>query len=346
MCEASQPQTIEHPTHSMKVHFVNPGHQSENATGMFWRNVSIAMHAAADDLNIDLVTTYANRNHILMKQKLQQALSSDADYVIVVDEKKALTQYFKQIENVNKPVLFIFNAPDADLLTAKPHWLSGYLTPNTFDAGYKLAHSIYKTAKERFGEQASLNLLALYGDHRTESALGRQHGLELFLRQHPEINLIHSDVANWSKEQGFRKSIGVLNHTPSINMIWAANDPIASGALLAAKRANPTNLPVIGGINWDEVDAQEQAEISVGGHVLLGAASLVLLYDAHTTQTPFPSSSNYEIFAPNSAEYQQLIDAMHTQQLGKVNFQRFSVSHEDSWQYSLLNLSKCVQNGC
>ncbi|MEO2268481.1 substrate-binding domain-containing protein [Pseudoalteromonas sp. YIC-656] len=331
---------------ALKVHFVNPGHQFENSTGLFWRNVSIAMEAVAADLDIQLTTSYANRNHILMKEQLLTALQSDADYLVVVDEKKAVTQLLKQIDKVNKPLLFIFNAPDDDVLIKKPKWLVGYIAPNNFDAGYKLARTLYNASLSRYSQDATINMFALYGDHLTDSAISRQHGLDLFLRQHPQVKLVHSDVANWSKSEGFRKSLGVLNHSKEINVIWAANDPIASGALLAARKVRPEDVPVVGGVNWDKIADNERAEISVGGHVLLGAAALIMLFDSHTDNKAFATDSNFEIFEPNNEEFHELIETMHNNELGKINFTRFSSTHPDTWQFSLQNLAKCLKEGC
>ena len=330
----------------LKVHFVNPGHEFDNSTGLFWRNVSIAMEAVAEDLHVDFTSSYANRNHIVMKDQLLEALQSDADYLIVVDEKKAVTQLLKQLDTINKPLLFIFNAPHDQLIAHKPKWLVGYLAPNNFDAGYKLARSLYKEAQRRFTDEISINMLALYGDHLTDSAVSRQHGLELFLRQHPQVHLVHSDVANWSKDEGFRKSIGVLSLSHNINVIWAANDPIASGALLAARQTTSQPQPVIGGVNWDDVADNERADVSVGGHVLLGAAALIMLHDAHYQQRAFETDGNFEIFEPNTQEFRGLIDALHQKELTKINFKRFSATHEQPWQFSLQNLAKCLDIGC
>ncbi|WP_105264638.1 substrate-binding domain-containing protein [Pseudoalteromonas sp. T1lg76] len=330
----------------LKVRFVNPGHQFDNSTGLFWRNVALAMEAVAEDLDIKLSVTYANRNHILMKSQLNDALRSNADYVIVVDEKKAITKLIKADAELDKPLLFIYNAPQEHILTTKPDWLFGYILPNHFEAGYKLARGLFERAIERFGEGAKLNMLALYGDHTTDSALSRQRGLELFLRQHPEVNLVYHEVANWSAEQGYRKSIRVLSHIKNINMIWAANDPIAGGALRAAASVNSAQLPVVGGINWDKMDTDEHLDVSVGGHVLLGAAALIMLHDAHHQGDTFISSSNFAIFEPDSEQYQILIKAIQERTLGNINFKRFSSLHQEPWPFTLQNLALCIQKGC
>ncbi len=333
-------------TQPLKVRFVNPGHQFDNSTGLFWRNVTLAMEAVAEDLDIQLSVTYANRNHILMKSQLNDALRSDADYVIVVDEKKAITKLIKADAKLDKPILFIYNAPEEHILTTKPDWLLGYIIPNHFEAGYKLARGLFDRATARFGEDTQLNMLALYGDRSTDSALSRQRGLELFLRQHPEVNLVYHEVANWSEKEGYRKSIRVLSHIKNINIIWAANDPIAGGALRAAKNVNAPVLPVVGGINWDKMGTDEHLDVSVGGHVLLGAAALIMLHDSHRQGSNFISDSNLAIFEPDVEQYHILIKAIQERTLDDINFKRFSKEHEDTWPFTLQNLALCLQKGC
>ena len=60
-------QAIANELSPLKVMFLNPGHPSNNPTGYFWPNVNYFMQEAAEDLDINLTTIYANRNHILMK---------------------------------------------------------------------------------------------------------------------------------------------------------------------------------------------------------------------------------------------------------------------------------------
>ncbi|TMO47793.1 hypothetical protein CWC24_06575 [Pseudoalteromonas ruthenica] len=331
---------------ALKVYFVNPGHQFNNATGLFWRNVSSAMNSVAEDLNIELAVSYANRNHILMKSQLRQAMSSDADYLVVVDEKKAVTQWLNGSPEITKPILFIFNAPDDEILESKPQWFIGYLAPNNFDAGYQLANALYHIAKSRFAHGTTLNLLALHGDYSTDSAISRKHGLELFLRQHRDIKLVHSDVANWSQEEGFRKSIRALARFKEINMVWAANDPIANGVVRAARNARGETQPVIGGINWDKVPSNVSADVSVGGHVLLGAAALIALYDAHILEQPFGSDANYPIFAANDPQFTPLINALHNKGLRDIDFTRFSKTAAQPLDFTLSNLAQCLASRC
>ncbi|MCC2618203.1 hypothetical protein LJ739_18245 [Aestuariibacter halophilus] len=70
-----------------RVVFINPGHPDKDATGRFWSNVNRFMQAAATDFGIDLISLYAQRNHLLMTSLVTQIDNLKPDYVILVNEK-------------------------------------------------------------------------------------------------------------------------------------------------------------------------------------------------------------------------------------------------------------------
>ena len=63
-------------------------------------------------------------------------------------------------------------------------------------------------------------------------------------------------------------------------MIWAASDPMALGALAAAKQRNiaPGKDVHIGGLNWGTEALQKintgEIAVMIGGHFMLGAGPL------------------------------------------------------------------------
>ena len=91
----------------INVVFLNPGHPSDNATGKFWSNVTRFMEAASNDLDINLVTIYAYRNHVLMKSLTQQVIEQKPDYVILVNEKGIALNIFKEIAAHEIPVFML-----------------------------------------------------------------------------------------------------------------------------------------------------------------------------------------------------------------------------------------------
>ena len=106
-------------------------------------------------------------------------------------------------------------------------------------------------------------------------------------------------MANWSLEESFSKTLAFLNAVPNVNAIWCANDAIAFGAIKALDTLNIRKHVVVGGINLDTPKNKEiTLDVSIGGHVLLGAHALLNIYDA---------SKNLSNFHYNINKYHHLI---------------------------------------
>jgi hypothetical protein len=76
-----------------------------------------------------------------------------------------------------------------------------------------------------------------------------------------------------------------LRSGPHIDALWAANDPMALGAIAALKEAGyrPGVDVMVGGLNWSQaaVDRvlKHEMVVTYGGHFLLGAWAMVVLRD-------------------------------------------------------------------
>jgi Periplasmic binding protein domain len=78
-----------------------------------------------------------------------------------------------------------------------------------------------------------------------------------------------------------------VQNGPRIDALWAANDPMAIGAIAALREAGyrPGVDVMVGGLNWSQaaVDRVLKGEMVLthGGHFLLGAWAMVILRDYH-----------------------------------------------------------------
>ena len=139
-----------------KVVFLNPGFPTENTTGSFWTNVTQFMDAAAEDLDIELVTVYAYRNHILMKSLIEEIAAEKPKYVVLVNEKGIALSIIKQLARYDIASFMLLNSlneKDFVLLSAKEkRLLKGSVTPNNYNAGKKLLNglvTLYKSHKNK-----------------------------------------------------------------------------------------------------------------------------------------------------------------------------------------------------
>lgn len=316
----------------LKVTFINPGHPVGDDTGAFWSNVSRFMQAAADDLEIELTTLYAKRNHLLMVDLSKEVARLSPDYVIIVNEKGAGTKMLKTLAKYSVPVFSLLNGFNnkelKSLNKTQRKLLIGALLPDNFTAGNRLMAELLNLHQQKAPTLKQFNLVALRGDFRTAAALNRYQGLESFLDERPEIQFIDNPVVSWSKDIAYQKIKGLIQRQ-RIDIIWAANDAIAKGAKRAVIEAQLPYKVTIGGFNWDKPLPDLPLDISYGGHVLLGAKALLMLNDYHSgIIRDCAMQRKLDIFtAGTMTDISQFHHNTQGEKLADFDFTRFSQSH-------------------
>lgn len=333
------------------VVFVNPGYENENPTGSFWSNVTRFMDAAANDLNIELVTIYAQRDRILMANLTEEVIAHSPDYVILVNEKGVAFNLIKQISTHDIPVFMLLNNIKKEklaLLSSKEiSLIYGSLVPDNYAVGKKLINDLatmYESLPEKINNNTLRNIFALQGDHNTQASLERERGLIEGLLNNERLQYIDSTVANWSKRQGYQKVKSILKRN-RIDIIWAANDSMAFGAKKAVLESKVEYPIMIGGINWDIDDSHYPVNLSYGGHVTLGAKSLIMLRDIHNNYLPenqrhqainiFESSLNPAFNSFTTRLKNNLVDC--------YDFSKFSYASQNRLSFTIENLENTCQ---
>lgn len=314
---------------SFKVVFINPGNAEHNNTGDFWSNVTLFMSAAASDLNIELVTIYSNRNHIFMKSLADKVIDEKPEFVILVNEKGQALDLIKKITSAAIPIFSLLNRiSESDyeqLSDQQKALLKGSVVPDNFIVGKKLITSLINKHSTTSKNTKNINLLALQGDFTTPASISREQGLLAAISTINNVNLIDSTVANWSSNQAYVKVKGILQRT-HIDIIWAANDPMAVGAKKAISELNLTYPALIGGVNWDVENIEFPIDFSFGGHVTLGAQAMVMLEAIYNNVLP-PEQINQmiDIFESSSSEHYPLfIERLANNQVEHYDFTKFS----------------------
>lgn len=322
--------------------FLNPGHPSNNPTGHFWPNVNYFMQEAADDLDINLTTIYANRNHILMKSFADDVIKEKPDYAVIVNEKGVAIQLVRKITTQKIRVFMLLNDLSDEELNSltdeQRQYYAGSLTPNNYDAGFKLAEQLYKSYElSASKKQSKVTVLALHGDSTSPASIERKQGLNDFLASHPNIQLIDSTVASWSKQQAFEKVQGVIKRK-HIDIIWAANDAMACGATSAVSNYLRPPITKVGGINWDDDIPEGRLTVSVGGHVTLGAYAMVMIKELSEGKR-LPERIEHSIFQhSNIKSYKAFMSALQQKRFNQCNFADFLSDSDTKRMFSIDNL--------
>lgn len=341
------------PGNRIKVTFINPGISNPNdPTGGFWTSVTEFMKPAAAQLNIDLEVLYAERDHLRMQQLAREVADRPVrpDYLLVVNEKQAADEMIKTADRVGLKVFLMQNnflgqqAKEMGRPRQRyPHWI-GSQVPDHQAGGYQIAKQIIERGLHASAPgSAHLQLFAIMGDASTEASVQRVQGLKRAVAEYPNVEVVQTVRGNWRRDIAYEQTKIALTRYPGIRVIWAANDPMALGALQAAIEAKrrPGEDIFIGGLNWDAPALEKVKEgslvTSVGGHFMGGAWALVLLYDYHHGRDFAEESTEFisPMFgALNRGNIDRFLEKFSDRNWSKIDFTRFSkVRNPDLKQY-------------
>lgn len=277
------------------VTFVNPGKKGE----VFWDLVSDSMHAASRSLGVRLEVIWAERSFRRMRELGREVVARKVkpDFLILVNEEAAAAPILEAAEEAGVKTLLLSNTlidDDAARYGAPrqhlKYWI-GSLVPDLEHAGARMATALIAAARKagRVSEDGKIHMLALAGDERTPTSIVRNRGLQQVVAQNPDVVLDRLLFANWNEAEAQALSANYLLWAQRKNItvaaIWAANDPMAIGALTSAKRAGYAlgRDLFVAGLNWSGAALESvrggEMLLTDGGHFLGGAMSILLLRD-------------------------------------------------------------------
>jgi ABC-type sugar transport system substrate-binding protein len=272
----------------VKVAFINP-----NGPPEFWQLVCTTMKAAAAELGIDVEIRDSDRSGAKAIAIARDFLAERPlpDFLIATNDVDAGGEVVKLADAAQVKTIFLNN--DLDESYGEPRtkyhdWL-GSIVPDHEGAGYGIATAIL-TEAERLTNRP-LKILALTGDATTPASIERVRGLKRGISVMSgllgpnSVQLVGVRYLDWTAETAEASTREFLRSGPHIDALWAANDPMALGAIAALKEAgyHPGVDVMVGGLNWSQeaVDRvlNHEMVVSYGGHFLLGAWAMVVIRD-------------------------------------------------------------------
>ena len=278
----------------MHVVVLNPG-----GNHWFWQMVVDFMQAAADDLGIELEVVSSAFDHLLSIRQAEEVAARPIhpDYLLTGNEKGNGGEIIRIADRAGIPV-FLFSNGFVDEADRQrygqprqrfPHWI-GQLIPDNYGAGYTMGTTLLASADSRNlrSRDNSINILAIGGTRLTHASEERLRGLrDAMAAASTPTRLLQVVHGNWGYEDGRQLGHGLLNRHQDVQVLWAANDSMALGAMDAATALGriPGQDLLFAGCGWygPALERIQHGELttSVGGHFMDGAWALVMLYDYH-----------------------------------------------------------------
>ncbi len=272
-----------------RLFFINPGNSDE----LFWKSAGQSMAVAARSLGARLEEKFTERDPARSMQIARELAARPAgerpDYVILVNEKGTLVENAQVLGEAGIKTFAINSGllPQERLRHAPRKGLPllvGSLVPDNRSAGYLSAKALIAKAG---GKSPPIKMLSIAGDRSTPSSLQRVEGLRQALAEHPEVVLAEQVFADWRRDRGDEAMTGLLKRHPDAALLWSANDQMALGAIAAIERSGrkPGQDMLVSGLNTSQeamqAVRQERLAVLAGGHFMIGAWAVVMLYDLH-----------------------------------------------------------------
>jgi ABC-type sugar transport system substrate-binding protein len=334
-----------------QVVFLNPGEPVERGKGPHWRLTARFMGAAAKTFGMQLEVLYAERDHLLMLRQAESVSQRphQPDYVVIVNEKLVAPLMLQMFRRSSAKVLLLHN----DLLPEQRrefgnereeirNWI-GTVTTEESRAALRLMEELGRQLGERKPQ-----VLCITGDRSTPVSLERVQGVTDYVARSGQGEILQLVFGDWGSADAESKADLLLSRYPQANIIWAANDSMAIGAMRAVKARGARVL--VGGTGaWPDAlasMAEGGMSASVGSHFFIGAWAMVLLHDYHHGQD-FAALGGaaqkldymHVVNRGNAAQYQRAV----YQRDGALDFSVFSkVRHPKAGRYDF-NLAALVR---
>ena len=266
------------------VLFVNPSVVDDP----FWRKVQTISQHAAFQLGFELDVIYGEGNRHIQYQELKKYLEyqKKPDYTILILYPGAALETLKLLEKYKVPSITLEETISGEekQQIASPgenfkSWL-GEVYHDNYRAGYDLAESLYNSSNNN----KSLKAVLINGHYGSESDMRAKGAVDFFSSK--GVTVAQEVHASWSESVSTDQTLKLLKRHEDINIVWAASDLMAIGAMKACKQACSESQNIaFGGFDWLSVGLEKiasgEVQASVGGHFMMGAWALVSLFDHH-----------------------------------------------------------------
>lgn len=338
-----------------QIVFINPGKQGE----VFWELTASTMRAASQQLGFDLEILWSERNKFTM-----QSLGHDVtmrpekpDILILTNEENAAAPILKAADAAGIKTFFLLQPPSTldsaspGETPSRPKHLLGSLEPDMVDAGHRMAQSLVAAAREKNlqSPDGKIYLLALAGDQTSPTSLDRTRGFMDYVGRHSDIVVDRLLYSNWNRADAAQLSERYLGYAKSRQIrlagVWAANDPMAIGAIDALERNHlqAGKDVIVVGLNWsgEAIDYIKQGKLlmSDGGHFFGGAWSMVILSDYFAGCNLMTAKANSEprIMFPMSPITRSttpvLTSVLVKGEFTRIDFKKFTAVDKGCQQY-------------
>ena len=193
----------------------------------FWNMMLAGAQQTAKDLNLEIKGLAPIKPNNVEEQirMMEDAITAKVNAIIVVpSDSKGIVPGIEKANRAGIPVM----ASNTRAFGGKVIGFAG--APNE-DAAYQVAKYFLETSGGKG------NFIILEGVPGAQTAIDRKAGIDRAIREFPNVKVLASQTAQFSRVEGMRVMENLLQQFPNINGVIAANDEMALGAIEAIDAA-------------------------------------------------------------------------------------------------------------
>ena len=226
----------------------------------FFIEMEAGAREAADSLGIELLVQAPDREIDVEKQMqiVENLLQTDVDVLALVPSgSREIVPAVVKANQAGIPVVVVDTRVDAAALAAAGGRVETFIGSDNVDGG-RIAGQFVARALNGRGRVAVVE-----GIPGHETGDSRLRGFREAIAEHPGVEIVVSQTANWERDQAFNVTQNLLQSHPDLQALFAANDVMALGAIEAVAAAGRTGELIVVGF-----DAQDEARAAIAEGVM------------------------------------------------------------------------------
>ncbi|MDD2712765.1 MAG: substrate-binding domain-containing protein [Simplicispira sp.] len=217
-------------------------------TNPFFTAMEQGARRAESQLGVQLLVKVAAQETSIEQQIqiVDDLVSAKVDAIVIAPgDSQRLVPALKRAADAGIQLVNLDNRLDPDAVQQAGLAPIPFLSVDNEKAAYTAAQWLAKDARP--GTQA----VVLEGIRSADNARQRHQGATRALTDNPAVQLVASESAHWKIDEGYSVTRSLLTHHPQVQLIYAANDMMALGALQYLQEQGRTDVKVGG---YDAID--------------------------------------------------------------------------------------------
>ena len=231
----------------------------KNSTAPFFISMAEGAKAAGEDLgyNVEVKTpvdTAEGAGNEQQTQLCDEAIVNGVDCVVLCPvDTEAIVPAAQRIADAGIPIVA------SNTRIADESLCETFAGLENVKQGYELAKALF----EKMGGKGTL--IIIEGSTGAQTSLDRIEGCKQALEEYPDIELVASQSANYSRAEALNVAQNLLQSYPDVDAIYCCNDEMALGTAEAVDAAGKTGQILIAGqdANDDAVSALKEGKITM-----------------------------------------------------------------------------------